>query len=559
MTDFTWHSLPKTLKIPLLHGSTGKQHLLHIVQESLGLINTSSPGDASLFLRLAQQILRHAWEEDPLDGTLAGQLHSLHRQHPFLPPRVLAALHTALKHWRPGEHGRYLNRLQQKKDTERLRRHFDLLLHREPENLYCRMLAFEFGLFFNDLDWLVGHLRNPWSTTLEPFRQAALTKLELALGHVQNARSALVRARSTLPNVLSSLEAELELRLGVRDKALALWNRQTCLNPWMTNTILRLHDAFDQNHTAPALPPGRTSICLYTWNKSMEVGLTLKSLAESSLGEARIFVLDNGSTDQTAHVLDTWQDRLGRERLEVITLPVNIGAPAARNWLMHIPDIKSSEWVVYLDDDVSLPADWLKLLGGAVSAYPSAGVWGCRVVDDQAPHILQSVDYHLKPARHEDHGQGATVSISDLHFTTTDQGQFSYLRPCLHVTGCCHLFSTPKLLECGDFDLRFSPSQFDDLDRDIRSGLKGLPAIYQGHLSVRHMMHSGKLSRKNPDQIGAMLGNRYKLQHKYTGEEFEGLAEWEAALLEKDLLAKIDRMDQAEIRPLEKKECASNI
>ena len=48
-------------------------------------------------------------------------------------------------------------------------------------------------------------------------------------------------------------------------------------------------------------------------------------------------------------------------------------APAARNWLMHLPEVREACWAAYIDDDIHLPPDWLPRLGAAAARYPEAG------------------------------------------------------------------------------------------------------------------------------------------------------------------------------------------
>ncbi|GKT31009.1 glycosyltransferase, partial [Aduncisulcus paluster] len=78
-----------------------------------------------------------------------------------------------------------------------------------------------------------------------------------------------------------------------------------------------------------------------------------------------------------------------------IDLPVNVGAAAARNWLMKEPQGMESDFAVYLDDDVEVEPDWISRFGAAVEAYPEAGVWGCKVLDYSVPSVMQSVDLHI--------------------------------------------------------------------------------------------------------------------------------------------------------------------
>jgi GT2 family glycosyltransferase len=127
-----------------------------------------------------------------------------------------------------------------------------------------------------------------------------------------------------------------------------------------------------------------------------------------------------------------------------------------------------------------------------------------------------------------------------------DTGLFSYVRPCLSVSGCCHLISLAAVAKAGPFDLRYTPSQFDDLDRDLRSAMAGLPAVYAGTLAVRHVQHSSLAKSQTPRQIGHVMGNKLKLDTKYADEELTALGQANATLLWDDLEARhaflVDRL-----------------
>jgi hypothetical protein len=98
----------------------------------------------------------------------------------------------------------------------------------------------------------------------------------------------------------------------------------------------------------------------------------------------------------------------------------------------------------------------------------------------------------------------------------------------------------------GGFDLRYTPSQFDDLDRDLRSALAGMPAVYAGTLAVRHVQHSSLAKAQTVRQTGHVMGNKLKLDTKYSDDELAALARDNARLLWDDLEAKhaalVDRL-----------------
>jgi len=91
------------------------------------------------------------------------------------------------------------------------------------------------------------------------------------------------------------------------------------------------------------------------------------------------------------------------------------------------------------------------------------------------------------------------------------------------------------LAELGGFDIRFSPTQFDDLDRDLRSAVAGHPAAYAGDVAIAHVQHSSLAKAKGPAATGQVLGNKIKLEGKHTREQMDAVFRAGLAALWQDL------------------------
>lgn len=369
--------------------------------------------------------------------------------------------------------------------------------------------------------WKIAAEEGDWDAFLRRFDATWPSAGAPLAGRVEGLAALAADDRDRLERWLSRLEqsatpglawlgAEAALRLGRTEEGahalfalLARW-------PWCINALLRLHDL--QNGLADRREPlpGDLAIALYTFNKADDLGATLEDILASRLERFRVCVLDNGSADATPDVLAAFRDRFGADRFHTVRAPVNVGAPAGRNWLKALPEVFGADFVAYLDDDLALPPDWALRLGAAVAARPGAGVYGCRVVEAVRPAVLQSIAVHLAPA-----GPGQPVAASDLALQAPDLGQWTYCGPAASVTGCCHLFAAKALAAGGDFDIRFSPSQFDDFDRDLRAALAGQPAVYQGHLAVGHKRRSGESAQRQRLAGANAHGNLLKLQAKY--------------------------------------------
>ncbi|MDD3311990.1 glycosyltransferase [Pseudodesulfovibrio sp.] len=343
--------------------------------------------------------------------------------------------------------------------------------------------------------------------------------------------------------------AELLLRMGKKGEAKGALAQLWKGLPWHVNLTLKLHDLFAPVVLAGPDAASDAAVLVYSWNKADLLADTLESLAQCELGGARIFALDNGSTDRTPEVLAAARDRFGRDRLHVETLPVNVGAPAARNWLLSLEGVRSRKWAAFLDDDVVLPENWLLHLLGAADGRDDLGAVGCRITAAVPPFGLQSADYNLipKPPRPtEPGGLPNRVLVFDNCAGSPDTGMFAYTRPCLSVSGCCHMVALSAVDKAGGFDLRYTPSQFDDLDRDLRSALGGMPALYAGTLAVRHVQHSSLAKAQTARQIGHVMGNKYKLDTKYSDEQLATLVAANRELLRRDYEARhgflVDRL-----------------
>jgi GT2 family glycosyltransferase len=342
---------------------------------------------------------------------------------------------------------------------------------------------------------------------------------------------------------------ELLLRMGRTGEAkgalAGLWQAI----PWHVNLTLKLHDLFRPAPTASPEDCEEAAVLLYSWNKADLLADTLESLLRSEIGRARVFALNNGSSDHTGQVLAQAARRFGADRFHIETLPVNVGAPAARNWLLSLPEVRKARWAAFLDDDIVLPEDWLLRLLGPTRGRDDLGAVGCRITAAVPPFGLQSADYNIFPVRPPEGEPDALpnrVPVHDNCAGSPDTGMFTYTRPCLSVSGCCHLVNMRSMERTGPFDLRYTPSQFDDLDRDLRASLDGTPALYVGGLAVRHVQHSSLAKSKTAKQIGQVMGNKLKLDTKYTDEELDRLGRENQAMLWADLEEKsrflVDRL-----------------
>ena len=536
-----WNYLPPELAGVLAIGSIGKSHLLKALRTGFELLPNSG-NKANFLSNTLKSILLSAWSEDPLDGNLAREIIGIDPDGNWLSRQELTALKWTADNFHTPENLGYFQRLAAKRDTGKIFSFLSRQREKEPDNNF----------------WL----KNLITTCL--FEKN------------QEQAQALISGLDTDNPCLAKQAGDLLFFLGDKDKALAAYQgmgdlfgqdyrlmmlgmagsdpdlvaQSLGMAPWRTNLALRLNDVATGADKGLEKPAGKTAILLYSWNKANDLDATLESLFNSDIGGGHVFCLDNGSTDATSQVVAAWADKFGKDRFTPITLPVNVGAAAARNWLMHFPQVAEYEFTAYLDDDIVLDKDWLCKLGAGVTAYPDSGVWGCKVVDHSDKSRIQCADYHLtEPETGWETLMDLTrpdpnpFGFSRLHIETLDMGWFDYMRPCVSVTGCCHLFKTVRLLDCGDFSLALSPSQYDDFERDLRMNAKGLVACYNGHLAVAHKKSTGAACRTDQAQDGNAIGNKYKMQVMHPLDEIKKSHDRDLGTLKSDLMNKLNILE----------------
>lgn len=151
------------------------------------------------------------------------------------------------------------------------------------------------------------------------------------------------------------------------------------------------------------------SVVVPTYNRATLVRRAVESVLEQSVPPREIIVVDDGSTDDTREVLESFGERIRYVRQD------NAGCSAARNRGVRESD---AEWIAFLDSDDTWAPEHLASMAQAIdvtsgsaelyfadSAFPSAQgereatLWGlsefsidgsCELVKDGAPWVMRA-------------------------------------------------------------------------------------------------------------------------------------------------------------------------
>jgi O-antigen biosynthesis protein len=184
--------------------------------------------------------------------------------------------------------------------------------------------------------------------------------------------------------------------------------------------------------------------------------------------QLEIIVVNNGSTDGTAHVLQGWAER----GVTIITLPRNAGFAGGNN-----PGILRArgDWIILLNDDTEVHRDWLRVLMKHAESRPDAGLLGSLLVYGDR-HTVQHAGGVVQPNALTNHiGSGQELAT-----------QHRRVRECDYVTGAAIAIRRDVVRAVGLLDPGYWPIYFEEIDYCWRARRAGFVILQTPALCVHH-------------------------------------------------------------------------
>lgn len=240
--------------------------------------------------------------------------------------------------------------------------------------------------------------------------------------------------------------------------------------------------------------PG-VSVILPVFNDERFLAEALAGVFAQSFRDFEIVVIDDGSTDETPHVVERWQPQF-REPLRVFRQD-NSGLAAARN--TGVREARG-RFIAFLDsDDIWLPTYLERMVGLADEAEGSLFYCGARFIDETGADLPQTADRVVPPDQMYDALLRANFLIPSAVFARRDA-----------------LGSTEP------FDVSFRRLQ--DWDLWLHLAREGARFVGIPDLLVRYRAHPASLSSDIEGGERAALA----IMRKHFGPDSGEPAEWSA-------------------------------
>ncbi len=259
------------------------------------------------------------------------------------------------------------------------------------------------------------------------------------------------------------------------------------------------------------------SAIILTWNSEKYIKRCLDALGESIKnwgGEAEVFVVDNGSQDQTVKIIE--ESKKGfPSKIELVRLEKNLGTTVSRNRVLKKV---TGDYILILDSDTEMRSDALRVLIEKMKEEKDIGILAPRLIYPDGSSQISCKRFptaktklckflplgFLRRWAVKDESYGEEV------YKKTSNGSFDVD----YCISACWLVRREAISDIGLLDERifYSP---EDVDYCLRMWLSGWRVAYCPVAEVVH--HTQRVSYKS---FGAFLSHLkglayYFMKHGY--------------------------------------------
>ncbi|PID57388.1 glycosyl transferase [candidate division KSB3 bacterium] len=259
---------------------------------------------------------------------------------------------------------------------------------------------------------------------------------------------------------------------------------------------------------------GLVSIVIVNRNGGTYLPSCLNALAEQSCRRLEVILVDNASQDNSFQVISDFRKKHPEVALRVIKNSENVGFCRGNNQAMAV---SSGEFILALNADVTLEAEFVAVLVGCMNSLPSCGLATGKLLSADNPKTLDSAGIKLyKTRRTVDRGQ-----------QEEDCGQYGKREDVFGGSGAACLYRRRMLEEIKYGDHEYFDELFfaykEDTDLAWRARLRGWRCVYDPDARGRHFRNWGRGKRTQiPRWIRChSLKNRYLILLK--NERLESL------------------------------------
>jgi len=215
------------------------------------------------------------------------------------------------------------------------------------------------------------------------------------------------------------------------------------------------------------------SVILVNWNGRNDTLECLHSLAKVSYAPMHIIMVDNASADDSV-------DAVKREfpSVEVIPNKTNLRFAGGNNIGIKHALERGSDYILLLNNDTTVDAEFLTELVKAADADPGIGMVGAKIYYYDDPKRIWFAGGRIEWWK---------GWISHIGLREEDRGQYDTARAVDYITGCCLLVKRPVIEKIGNLDEQFF-MYGEDVDWCLRVCKAGFRLVYEPKAKIWHKL-----------------------------------------------------------------------
>jgi GT2 family glycosyltransferase len=235
--------------------------------------------------------------------------------------------------------------------------------------------------------------------------------------------------------------------------------------------------------TSPTSPA--VAVIVLTWNGKDLTLDCLRSLDAVTTAGVRVYLVDNGSTDDTVAAVR----RLAHDRVTTIENGANLGFAAGNNAGIRRALADGADFILLLNNDTLVDPAFVDELLAEMRATPDAGIAAPKIYFADPPDRIWFAGGGVSLWR----GVAWHIGIREV-----DRGQYDTARDIGYASGCALLARREVFERVGLLDEGYR-AYFEDADLCMRARRAGFRARYCPRARVWHRVSAstgGQLSRR---------------------------------------------------------------
>jgi GT2 family glycosyltransferase len=237
------------------------------------------------------------------------------------------------------------------------------------------------------------------------------------------------------------------------------------------------------------------SVIVVNHNRAELLRQCLRSLLEQTYVSTEILVVDNGSSDHSRTVVESFTDA----PIRLLALECNRGFAGGNNVAIREAE---GDFIALMNNDAMADPGWIEaLIRVAQSSEEKVGMYASKILFSQTDVIDKAG--HMMYLDGQNRGRGTGER---------DQGQYEQVEETFFPDGCAALYRRQMLEEVEGFDESFF-AYGDDADLGVRCRWLGWKCLYVPEAVVHHR-HSSTVGRFSSQKVYWVERNRMWLAVK---------------------------------------------